>query len=109
MRQNVVKQAGGPAKAKSSSLAALAAIATRLGVDTTVEQLRRRFYVETDEPDTGTLIAMAQELGLKAKSLRLAFSELPRLAKSFPAILRARDGGALLLEGARSDPKRGSV
>lgn len=109
MQQNLVQQTSGPQKAQSSALAALAAVATRLGVDTSVDQLRRRFAVEGIEPDTRTLIAMARELGLEAKSLHLTFAELPRLSKSFPAILRARDGGALLLEGARSDPMKGSV
>ena len=53
MPQNLVRQASGTAKAKSSALAALAAVATRLGVDTSVDQLRRRFSVEGGEPDTG--------------------------------------------------------
>jgi subfamily B ATP-binding cassette protein HlyB/CyaB len=109
MQQTIVRQVGGTAQAKSSALAALAAVATRLGVETSVEQLRRRFSMDTVEPDTGTLIAMARDLGLQAKSLHLTFSELPRLSKTFPAILRAKDGGALLLEGARSDPMKGSV
>ncbi len=109
MQQTIVRPASGTAKAKSSALAALAAVATRLGVETTVDQLRRRFSMDTVEPDTGTLIAMARDLGLQAKSLHLTFSELPRLSKTFPAILRAKDGGALLLEGARSDPMKGSV
>ena len=52
---------------------------------------------------------MARELGLQAKSLHLTFAELPRLSKTLPAILRAKDGGALLLEDARSDPMKGSV
>jgi ATP-binding cassette subfamily B protein len=80
-----------------------------LGVDTSVDQLRRRFSMDTVEPDTGTLLAMARDLGLQAKSLHLTFAELPRLSKALPAILRAKDGGALLLEGARSDPMKGSV
>jgi ATP-binding cassette subfamily B protein len=93
----------------SSALAALVALANRLGVDTTVEQLRRRFSVDAGEPTTGTLIAMARELGLEAQALRMTFAELPRLTKTLPAILRAKDGGALLLEGARSDTMKGSV
>jgi ATP-binding cassette subfamily B protein len=39
----------------------------------------------------------------------MTFAQLPRLARTLPAILRARDGGALLLEDARSDPMKGSV
>jgi ATP-binding cassette, subfamily B, bacterial HlyB/CyaB len=93
----------------SSALCALVVLAARLGVDTTVEQLRRRFSVEAREPATGTLIVMARELGLEARALHMTFAELPRLAKTLPAILRAKDGGALLLEDACSDPKRGSV
>jgi subfamily B ATP-binding cassette protein HlyB/CyaB len=109
MQKNIVPQASGTANSKSSALAALAAIATRLGVDTSVDQLRRRFCVEAAEPDTGMLIAMARDLGLEAKSLHLTFAELPRVSKTLPAILRVKDGGALLLEGARSDPMKGSV
>src|ERR1700722_10990727 len=104
-----MQQAAGTDPKTSSALRALAALATRLGVDTDVEQLRRRFAVEGGEPSTGTLIAMARDLGLEAQALHLSFAELPRLAKTLPAILRAKDGGALLLEGARSDPMKGSV
>jgi subfamily B ATP-binding cassette protein HlyB/CyaB len=96
-------------KPQSSSLMALVAVAARLGVDTSVDQLRRRFSMETVEPDTSTLIAMARELGLEAKSLHLTFDELPRLSKTLPAILRAKGGGALLLENARSDRMKGTV
>ena len=39
----------------------------------------------------------------------MTFAELPRLANTLPVILRARDGGALILEDARSDPMKGSV
>lgn len=92
-----------------SALCALAALATRLGLDTDVAELSRRFSIGDSEPDTPTIIAIATELGLNAQVLRLSFADLPRLAKSLPAILRARDGSALLLEAARSDPTKGSV
>lgn len=61
--------------------AALAVLATRLGFDTDVE----------------------------AQSLQMSFAELPRLAKTLPVILRAKNGGALILEDARADPMKGSV
>jgi len=96
-------------KPQSSALLALVAVAARLGVETTVEQLRRRFSMEADEPDSGTLIAMARDLGLEAKSLHLTFDQLPRLSRTLPAILRAKGGGALLLEDARSDRLKGTV
>lgn len=109
MPHAVTDRGGSPRRTTSSALSALAALATRFGIDTTVEQLRRRFSVDAGEPTTGTLIAIARELGLEAQVLHLTFAELPRLAKTLPAILRARDGGALLLEAARSDPMKGSV
>src|SRR5213593_3355797 len=102
MQHNVSRKSDGATKPQSSALLALVVVASRLGVETSVEQLRRRFSMDAIEPDTGTLIAMARELGLEAKSLHLSFDELPRLSKTLPAILRAKGGGALLLEDARS-------
>ena len=93
----------------SSALAALGVLATRLGFETDVETLRRRFSLEPGEPDTPSLIAIAREIGLEAQSLHMSFAELPRLAKTLPAILRARNGGALILEDARADPMKGSI
>jgi subfamily B ATP-binding cassette protein HlyB/CyaB len=93
----------------SSTLRALAAIATRLGIDTSVEQLRRRFSLESGEPASATLIAVARDIGLDARAVHLSFAELPMLERALPAILRAKDGGALVLEHARSDPMTGSV
>jgi ATP-binding cassette, subfamily B, bacterial HlyB/CyaB len=92
-----------------TSIRALAAVAARLGLDVSVEQLRRRFALEAGEPDTRTLIALARELGLEARAVRMTFAELPRLARALPAILRAKNGGALILEDAHSDPAKGTV
>jgi len=93
----------------ASSLLALAAVATRLGVDVNIEQLRRRFALGAGEPDTDALISVARELGLEAKAVSMSFHELPRLARALPAILRAKNGGALILDDARSDPAKGTV
>jgi ATP-binding cassette, subfamily B, bacterial HlyB/CyaB len=99
----------GPEAAISTSLRALSVIANRLGVDASVDQLRRRFALGAGEPDTQTFIALARELGLEAQAVHMNFEELPRLAGALPAILRAKDGGALILEDARSDPAKGTV
>src|ERR1035441_1591338 len=85
-----------------TSLRALAVVASRLGVDASVDQLRRRFALDAGEPDTQTLVAMARELGLEAQALHMKFEELPRLSRALPAILRAKDGGALILEDAQT-------
>jgi ATP-binding cassette subfamily B protein len=96
-------------EAVPSSIRALAFVAARLGMDVSVEQVGRRFALQAGEPDTPTLIAIARELGLEAQVLRMTFEELPRLARTLPAILRAKNGGALILEDARSDPAMGTV
>jgi ATP-binding cassette, subfamily B, bacterial HlyB/CyaB len=96
-------------EAVSTSIRALVAVAARLGFDVSVEQLQRRFALHTGEPDTPTFVALARELGLEAKSVRVTFEELPQLARMLPAILRAKNGGALILEDARSDPSMGTV
>ncbi len=87
----------------------MAAIASRLGMDVSLDQLRRRFALQPGEPDTATLIALARELGLDARSLHMTFQELPEIARALPAILRAKNGGALILEEARTDPAKGTV
>lgn len=94
---------------KSSVLQALIAIALRLGIDVNTEQLRRQFALSNSEIPTTTIVAMARELGMEARVLHTRFADLPRLAKSLPAILRANDGNALLLEDARTDPLKGSI
>ncbi len=93
----------------SSSLRALAAVAGRLGVDANAGQLQRRFSLDAGEPDTEVLIAVARELGLEAQALHVTFEELGRLTGALPAILRARDGSALILEDARPDPAKGTI
>jgi ATP-binding cassette subfamily B protein len=93
----------------SSTLQALIAVAARLGIEIDAEQIQRRFALPPGELDAAGVVAIARELGLEAKVLHVTFAELPRLRKALPAILRAKNGGALLLEDARSDPMKGSV
>jgi ATP-binding cassette subfamily B protein len=100
---------GGDPPAASSSLLALGVVASRLGVDAGADQLNRRFALAAGEPDSPTLIAMARELGLEAQALTMRFEELPRLTRALPAILRVKDGAALILEAASADPAKGTV
>jgi ATP-binding cassette subfamily B protein len=110
MLDNLDDEDGIPAEApRLTALTALALIATRLGVETSVEELRRRFSLEEAEPSSDTLVSIAKDLGLEAAIMHVSFAELPTLAKTLPAILRARDGAALILEDARSDPMKGTV
>jgi ATP-binding cassette, subfamily B, bacterial HlyB/CyaB len=106
---DVNNAAASPPLPGSSSLVALCAVASRIGVDVSMEQLRRRFALGSEEPDVQTLVAIARELGLEAKAVHMSFHELPKLARALPAILRAKTGGALILDDARADPAKGTV
>jgi subfamily B ATP-binding cassette protein HlyB/CyaB len=109
MQQGMVNGGADGQPSIPSVLLALAAVARRLGIDTDIEQIRRQFALGTGDLDTPTLLAIARELGLEAQKINVSFAELPRLAKALPAILRAKDGNALLLEDARSDPMKGTI
>jgi subfamily B ATP-binding cassette protein HlyB/CyaB len=98
-----------PATKIPTSLRALAVIATRLGIEVSVDQFRRRFALQSGEPDTPTLVALAREIGLDARPLHVSFQQLPQVGRALPAMLRAKDGGALILEEARTDPAKGTV
>lgn len=109
MAQSIVEAEPISEASVATSLRALVIIAQRLGIDASAEQLRRRFALAPGEPETAALVAMAREIGLEAHVLHMRFEELPRLGRTLPAMLRARDGGALILEDARSDPAKGTV
>jgi subfamily B ATP-binding cassette protein HlyB/CyaB len=92
-----------------SILQALLAIGSRLGIDLNAEQLQRQFALSNAELATEAVVAIARESGMEVKIVHMKFAELPRLGKALPAILRAKDGSALILEDARSDPMKGSI
>jgi ATP-binding cassette subfamily B protein len=93
----------------STVLDALAFIGRRHGIDTSAEAIRRRFVVGESPPDDTALIAIASELGLRARALSASWSDLPRFRNIFPAILRIHGGGALVLEAIVDDPKAGRM
>ena len=93
----------------SSTLEALAIVARRLGLEASAEQLQRSYALAAGEPPSETIIAIARDLGLEGRSLRVGFRDLPRMTKALPAILRAKNGSALVLESAAVDPQRGAI
>jgi ATP-binding cassette subfamily B protein len=94
---------------ESSTLHALASVVARLGLDVSFNELNRRFHLESDEPNTAALLAIARDVGVVAKSVNFQFKDLPKLARTLPAILRLRDGRSLVLENARIDPVAGTL
>ena len=93
----------------STALHAIAVVAGRLGIDTTVEQLARAYVSAGKEPPSNSVIAIARDLGLEARRATLRWRDLPRLQKVLPAILRLRDGNALVLESIQEKADTGMV
>ena len=100
---------GPPNVAPGSALQALAVVAQRLGIDANAERIQRSFSFTTVEPTSDLLIGIAAELGLEARKVNVPWRDLPSLAKVFPAILRLKDGSALVLEGMRQDKASGTL
>ena len=96
-------------RAPSTALHAIAIVAARLGIDTTVEHLYRTYVFSGREPSDNVIIAIARDLGLDARRATLRWRDLPRLKKVLPAILRLKDGGALVLENLQDNPSIGTV
>ena len=90
-------------------LDALVMVARAHGVDASVDAVRRRFQVGEGPLGDAALIALAGEMGLRAQALRVGWKDLPRFSKVLPAILRLRDGAALVLDKVTDDPHVGRV
>ena len=96
-------------RAPSTALHAIAIVAGRLGIDTTADHLTRTYVFAGKEPSTNNLIGVARDLGLEARRAILKWRDLPRLQRVLPAILRLRDGNALVLENIQENATTGMV
>ena len=93
----------------STSLLALSVVAARHGVELDADTLRRSFVISETEPASGTLVSIALEVGLEAKSIKPKWGDLPKLHRILPAILILREGGALVLDAVLTDTPSGQV
>jgi ATP-binding cassette, subfamily B, bacterial HlyB/CyaB len=94
---------------QDSTLKALEIVARRFGIDIRPEELRRDYALQEDEPSSERLLAIGNELGLELRSITLQWRELPRLRRTLPAILRLRDGSALVLEAIDKNREVGQL
>jgi subfamily B ATP-binding cassette protein HlyB/CyaB len=90
-------------------LEALVAVARSHGVDLSVEALRSSYVSVSGDMPSATLVAIANEAGLEARSIRPKWKELPRLDKILPAVIRLKDGGAAVLRSVGSNPEIGQL
>ncbi len=78
----------------------LANVARHRGVDVSVDRLLHDFVLGNQEPPVSLLVRMAQDIGLKAKSATLTWSELINLGDAFPVIVRLKNGNSMTVVGA---------
>jgi ATP-binding cassette subfamily B protein len=92
---------------ESSTLHAIVFIAKRLGLEVSYTQLRRSYVHMEGEPKNPMVVAIARDLGIVAKPIKIKFQNLPRLKKLLPAIVRVNDGASLVLESVELNPVHG--
>jgi len=82
-----------------TSIACLAVAARHFGVHISAPAFVKEHELTEDETDGAPLSALAQKIGLDAAVLLPADANPADLAKALPAVLRLRNGNALLLLG----------
>ncbi|MFC5355634.1 peptidase domain-containing ABC transporter [Azospirillum himalayense] len=86
-----------------TNLHALVIAARHHGLHLSVDQILRDYAISADEIGPKLLTKIAQENGLTARPTTLSWKHLTRLGKALPALLRLRDGRAMLLIGFREN------
>jgi len=88
-----------PEACPHTAVRSLALVARHRGIDISFERLRHDYVLENTEPSLRRLIGMADDIGLRAKRVRLKWRDLERLDRALPAILRLRNGNCMVLMG----------
>ena len=94
---NTEENAGPPSH---TMLEALCFIARHHGLHLSQEQLIRQFARSHGEVSAASIVAAADQNGLKAQRTHLRFEHLLRLGRAVPALLRMKDGTAQVLINA---------
>lgn len=91
-----------------TAMQCLVLVARHHGVDLSVEGLVHEYALES-EPDETRFLRVAMESGLKARRLKVGWSELPGMSRVFPAIARLKNGNFVILAGFPPDNPQGAV
>ena len=81
----------------SSLLGSFVIAARRRGVHLTVEQLVRDHQLPSAEITAVQLLQIAEKTGLRAQATRLRWSDLVKMGTALPAIVRLRNGAAMVV------------
>jgi ATP-binding cassette subfamily B protein len=98
-----LQPAGDTGAAGDSLLEALVIVARHRGIHLNQTQLRRDHRLGPGDPSPDQLLKIAGACGMRAVATRLGFRDLMELKQAQPAILRLKNGNAMVL--LRSEPK----
>ncbi len=90
-------------------LGCLVIVARYRGIHLSAAQLIRDHQLGRDEPSPDRLIEIARACGLRALIARMSFDSLTRLGEALPAIVLLKNGGAMVLLGARPSARPPTV
>ena len=77
----------------------LATVARHHGVDTSVERMVHDFVLGNEEVTLPFLLRMARDIGLRAKSSTLEWSDLFGLGDAYPVVVRLKNGNMMVAVG----------
>jgi ATP-binding cassette, subfamily B, bacterial HlyB/CyaB len=88
-----------------SALGCLIIVARSHSVHLTAPQLVHDNMLSAGEVSAAQIVKCARNAGLKAEATRLNWKGLTHLKKAFPAIVRLKHGGAMVLQGIEGPPE----
>src|SRR4051794_14112815 len=83
-----------------TALHCLARVAALHGLDLSTDRLRHAYAVTTEPIPQSLLLRMAQEAGLRARSVRLQWKALIALGEAYPALVRLANRNWIIVSGA---------
>ncbi len=89
-----------PEAGPNSALKCLVEAARLRGIDTSVERIQHDHVLDDREPSTRLLLRIAEQIGLKARAVRMSWHHFGKLDQAFPVIARLRNGNSVLIVGA---------
>jgi ATP-binding cassette subfamily B protein len=88
-----------------TALHCLVAVAAHFGISTSFDKLVIEHGLSGDELGSLQLVSIAQKLGLRARTERLAFERLVSLDRAFPVIARLDNGNSVVIASITPTPE----
>jgi len=94
-----------PDNGGQTGLKCLVAVASHLGVATSIDKLVLEHGLTSQELGSQQLVNLAQKLGLRARCERMTLERLGSIEQAFPAIARLDNGNTVVVAGVRETPE----